>query len=170
MTRARRTLVIAGTALAVIGASAAVQSDPGRRLECLGERADRVLYRDADQRPEARRPRRRARAGGAGKVADRQRPSRTDTPLLKHAVALPGAEVCRHGNTVLIDGRAAAEARERAASAVHCRSGGVAACSARAECFSLTRMRRRALTGATFGPLHADTIIGRATPLWTWQG
>ncbi|GAB5471672.1 MAG: S26 family signal peptidase [Rhodospirillales bacterium] len=93
-----------------------------------------------------------------------------NTPLLKQIAALPGAEVCRDGTTIRIDGEAAAEARERDRLDrplpvwTGCRviSDG--------EVFFLNADEPASLDGRYFGPLGTDTIIGRATPLWTREG
>ena len=93
-----------------------------------------------------------------------------DTPLLKRIAALPGAEACRDGSSIRIDGKAVAEAHERDRLGrplpvwVGCRilNDG--------EIFLLNADHRASLDGRYFGPIGADTIVGRATPIWVREG
>ena len=167
MIQARRTFLLSGMALAMIGASAVVRSDP------------LVLWNPSPSVPVgfyAVMPIDSLEVGALVAV----RPSRAletwlvdnryvgrDTPLLKHIAALQNAEVCRYGTTILINGSPVAEAREldRLGRPLPVWAG----CRALAdgEVFFLNADEPASLDGRYFGPLGADTIIGRATPLWT---
>lgn len=88
----------------------------------------------------------------------------------------PGGEMllrlsgCRHGTSILVDGAVVVEARERDRldrplpvwrGCRTLRSG---------EVFFLNAEHPSSLDGRYFGPLDVDTIIGRATPIWTREG
>ena len=170
MTQARQTFLLSGIALALIGASAVVRSDP------------LVLWNPSPSVPVgfyivtpidtlevgalvAVRP-----PGALETWLVDNRYVGRDTPLLKRIAALPGAEVCREGSTIQIDGEAVAEAFERDRLDrplpvwTGCRT------LADGEVFFLNADVQASLDGRYFGPLGADTIIGRATPLWTRKG
>lgn len=91
-------------------------------------------------------------------------------PLLKRVAALPGSTVCRTGLQITIDGIAADQARERdrlgrpLPSWRGCRRLGVG------EVFLMNRNVRDSLDGRYFGPVPLASIIGRAAPLWTYEG
>ena len=59
-------------------------------------------------------------------------------PLLKRVLGLPGQRVCRTGRAITVDGIEMGEALER-----------------------------DSLDGRYFGPIPANSVIGRARPLWT---
>ena len=88
-------------------------------------------------------------------------------PLIKHVAALPGQTVCRNGDTITVDGNLIATARERdrlgRALPVWrgCRTLGNDAV------FLLNSGVPDSMDGRYFGPLPCETIIGRATPIWT---
>ena len=170
MTQARRTFLLSGIALTLIGASAVVRSDP------------LVLWNPSPSVPVgfyivtpidtlelgalvAVRP-----PGALETWLVDNRYVGRDTPLLKRIAALPDAEVCRDGTTILIDGSLVAEARERDRLSrplpvwTGCRA------LADGEVFFLNADEPASLDGRYFGPLGADTIIGRAIPLWTREG
>jgi len=170
MTRARRTLVAMDAALALIGASAAIHSDPlviwnASASVPIGFYAITPVDRPAVGDLVAVRPPEPL----ADWLFDGGYLGR-DTPLLKHVAALPGSEVCRHGPTILVDGAAVAEAHEsdrldRPLPAWQgCRT------LRAGEVFFLNVDHPSSLDGRYFGPLGAETIIGRATPIWTREG
>ena len=167
MTQLHRTLLLSGIALALIGASAIVKSDP------------LVLWNPSPSVPVGFYAVMQIDSLEVGTLVA-VRPPRTletwlvdnryvgrDTPLLKHIAALPGSEVCRYGTTILIDGTPVAEARER--DRLSRPLPGWTGCRALAdgEVFFLNANEPASLDGRYLGPLDADTIIGRATPLWT---
>jgi len=167
MRRARKTLILGGSALALIGASAVVRSDPV------------VLWNPSPSVPVgfyAVTPIETLEVGALVAVRPPE-PLESwlvennylgrDTPLLKRIAALPGAEVCRDGAVILIDGETVAEARERDRlerplpvwNGCHRLIDG--------EVFFLNADCPASLDGRYFGPLGAETIIGQATPIWT---
>jgi conjugative transfer signal peptidase TraF len=167
VTSARRVLLTAGSALALIGISADAEGDPillwnGSRSVPVGLYALTPvgdLQRGAlvAVRPPAALDRWLVESGYLG----------PETPLLKRIAGLPGAEVCRHGRTITVDGAAIAEARERDRRGR--RLPGWQGCRRLedAEVFLLNAEEPESLDGRYFGPLGIGTIIGRATPLWT---
>jgi conjugative transfer signal peptidase TraF len=88
-------------------------------------------------------------------------------PLMKRVAGVAGQRVCRTGRTISVDGVDMAEAldRDRSGRALPswqgCRLLGVG------EIFLMNWQVRDSLDGRYFGPLSTDTIIGRATPLYT---
>jgi len=93
-----------------------------------------------------------------------------DTLLLKRVAAVSGMTVCRNNLEITIDGRVVADAASadqqsrplpRWTGCVKLGSG---------EVFLLIAGVADSLDGRYFGPLSADTIIGRAIPLWTYGG
>ncbi|WP_225769329.1 S26 family signal peptidase [Inquilinus sp. Marseille-Q2685] len=91
-------------------------------------------------------------------------------PLLKRVSALPGSTVCRDGLQIAIDGIAADQARERDRHGrtlpvwKGCRVLGDG------EVFLMNRGVPDSLDGRYFGPVPVASIIGRAVPLWTYEG
>lgn len=88
-------------------------------------------------------------------------------PLLKHVAALAGQQVCRSGLDVTVDGESLVKARE------HDRMGRPLphwdGCRtlASSEVFLVNWDEPASLDGRYFGPLPTDSIVGRATPVWT---
>ena len=170
MTQARRTFLLSGIALTLIGASAVVRSDP------------LVLWNPSPSVPVgfyAVTPIDTLEVGALVAVRPpgaletwlvENRYLGRDTPLLKRIAALPGARVCRDGSTIRIDGEPIAEAREgdRLGRPLPVWTG----CRVLedGEVFFLNADEPASLDGRYFGPLGADTIIGQATPLWTRKG
>ena len=170
MTQARRTFLLSGIALALIGASVVVRSDP------------LVLWNPSPSVPVgfyivtpidtlevgalvAVRP-----PGALETWLVDNRYVGRDTPLLKRIAALPGAEVCREGSAIQIDGEAVAEARERDRLDRPLPVWTGCRVLADGEIFFLNAREPASLDGRYFGPLDDEVIIGRATPLWTWEG
>lgn len=170
MIRARKTLVVTGAALALIGASAAVRSEPvvvwnASASVPIGFYAITQFENPVVGDLVAVRP-----PEPLAKWLFESSYLGRDTPLLKRVAALPGSEVCRTGTTILVDGAAVAEARERDRldrplpvwrGCRTLRSG---------EVFFLNADHASSLDGRYFGPLDVDSIIGRATPIWTQEG
>lgn len=90
-----------------------------------------------------------------------------DVPLLKHVIGLPGQRVCRIGRTITVDGIVMGEALERDSHGRDlpvwqgCRVIGDG------QLFLMNRGVPDSLDGRYFGPLPANSAIGRAVPLWT---
>ncbi len=90
-------------------------------------------------------------------------------PLLKHIAALPGQTVCRSGDAITIDDKAAGLALDRDHLGrllprwTGCRRLG------RGEVFLMNTTVWDSLDGRYFGPLPVTSVIGRAVPLWIEQ-
>jgi conjugative transfer signal peptidase TraF len=91
----------------------------------------------------------------------------TNVPLLKRIAAVRGQRVCRFGHVVTIDGDFAGVARSRDrlgrplpvwAGCWVLRVG---------DLFVMNPDAPDSFDGRYFGPLRLDTVIGRATPVWT---
>ncbi|MGK7755167.1 S26 family signal peptidase [Roseovarius sp. C03] len=167
MIRARKTLVATGAALALIGASAAIRSDPAVVWNASASvsigfyaitPADHPKVGDlvAVRPPEPL----------ADWLFDSGYLGR-DTPFLKRVAALPGSEVCRHGTNILIDGMVVAEARERDRLDRPLPVWRGCRTLREGQVFFLNADHPSSLDGRYFGPLDVETIIGRATPIWT---
>ena len=93
-----------------------------------------------------------------------------DTLLLKRVAAISGMTVCRYDLDITLDGTVVAQAASadqqgrplpRWTGCVTLGSNAV---------FLLVAAVADSLDGRYFGPLSADTILGRAIPLWTYGG
>lgn len=88
-------------------------------------------------------------------------------PLLKRVMGLPGQKVCSIRRTITVDGieLGAALDRDRSGRELPVWSG----CRRIAgdEIFLMNAGVRDSLDGRYFGPVSTDTVIGRATPLYT---
>ncbi len=88
-------------------------------------------------------------------------------PLLKRVIGLPGQRVCRTGHTITVDRIEMGEALERDSLGRDlpvwqgCRVIGDD------QLFLMNWEVRDSLDGRYFGPIPADSVIGRAVPLWT---
>lgn len=87
--------------------------------------------------------------------------------LIKRVAALPGQKVCRTDFTISVDGSAVAEAnaRDHAGRDLPRWSGCFVLRSG--DVFLLNWDHPASLDGRYFGALPADTIVGRAQPVWT---
>ncbi len=89
-------------------------------------------------------------------------------PLLKVVMAKHGARVCRYGDAITIDGAPVGKARDRDGLGrplprwSGCRVLGAS------EVFLFNRDAPGSFDGRYFGPVSVTSIIGKATPLWTW--
>ena len=87
-------------------------------------------------------------------------------PMLKHILALPGQQVCRRDRTIIVDGAPVGEAlvADRRGRPLPVWSG----CRQLAadQVFLMNRQSRDSFDGRYFGPVPADTIVGRADPIW----
>jgi conjugative transfer signal peptidase TraF len=88
-------------------------------------------------------------------------------PLLKRVAALPGQQVCRIGSAVTVDGMplGAALDRDRRGRQLPVWQG----CRriTNGELFLMNCGVRDSFDGRYFGPVAAQTVIGRATPIYT---
>lgn len=170
MIRVSKTLVATGAALALIGASAILRSDPlliwnGSASVPVGFYAIAPITQpDIGDLVAVRPPEPLGRwlveSGYLG----------PDTPLLKRVAALRGTEVCREGATITIDGHPIAEARERDRLGRPLPVWRGCRTLRDGEIFLLNADHPASLDGRYFGPLGAETIIGQATPIWTREG
>lgn len=88
-------------------------------------------------------------------------------PLLKRVAALPGQRVCRNRRVITVDGVEMGEAleRDRLGRALPVWRG--CRVIAPGELFLMNVHVRDSLDGRYFGPVPANTVIGRALPIWT---
>ncbi|MEL6295068.1 MAG: S26 family signal peptidase [Pseudomonadota bacterium] len=93
-----------------------------------------------------------------------------DTLLLKRVTAVSGMTACRHDLDITIDGTVVAQAasNDQQGRPLPRWTGCVTLASD--EVFLLLAGVADSLDGRYFGPLSADTILGRAIPLWTFGG
>lgn len=93
-----------------------------------------------------------------------------NVPLIKYIAALGGQHVCGREGRVLIDGQRAAVTlpKDRLGRRLHPFEG----CRRLQadEVFLLNAEAPHSLDGRYFGPLPSASVVGRATPLWTWSG
>lgn len=88
-------------------------------------------------------------------------------PLLKRILGLPGQRVCRSGNAIRIDGIKMGEALERDRMGRRLPVWQGCRVIRHSEIFLMNWQVRDSLDGRYFGPIPANSIIGRALPLWT---
>lgn len=88
-------------------------------------------------------------------------------PLLKHVVALPGAEVCRLGDEITVNANPLGIARVRDRMGRDLPVWRGCRIIAGSEVFLMNPDAPDSLDGRYFGPLPASTITARLTPLWT---
>jgi conjugative transfer signal peptidase TraF len=90
-----------------------------------------------------------------------------NVPLLKRVAAIRGQRVCRFAHGVTIDGELVgiARARDRLGRPLPAWAG----CHVlrTGEFFLMSPAALDGFDGRYFGPLGLDTVIGRATPVWT---
>lgn len=91
----------------------------------------------------------------------------TGVPLIKRIAAVSGQRICRFGHGVTIDGVIAgvARARDRLDRPLPAWFGCRTLRSG--ELFVMNPAAPDSFDGRYFGPLRLDTVIGRATPVWT---
>ena len=90
-------------------------------------------------------------------------------PLVKRIAALEPSRVCRTGDQVSVDGRPIAIARpsDRLGRDLPTWSG----CrTLHGRDVFLLNTDEASLDGRYFGPISADLVVGRLTPLWIWGG
>jgi conjugative transfer signal peptidase TraF len=170
MIRARKTLLAMGAALAPVGASAVVRSDPllvwnASASVPVGLYAVTPITQPGIGDLVAVRP-----PEPLGRWLVENGYLGPETPLLKRVAALQGSEVCRHGTTIIVAGAAIAEARERDRLGRPLPVWRGCRTLRDGELFLLNVAHPGSLDGRYFGPLGANTVIGRATPIWTREG
>ena len=94
----------------------------------------------------------------------------TDTLLLKRVAAVSGMTVCRHNFDIAIDGTVVAQAAPADRQGRPLPRWTACVTLGPDAVFLLVAGVANSLDGRYFGPLTADTILGRAVPLWTHGG
>lgn len=88
-------------------------------------------------------------------------------PLLKHVLALPGQTVCRIGRVITVDGIEMGTALERDRIGRPLPAWQGCRIIAKDQFFLMNWQVEDSLDGRYFGPLPANSVLGRAVPLWT---
>ena len=86
-------------------------------------------------------------------------------PLIKRVAGLPGDEICRHGDTIFINGEARAEARHQSSNGIELHVW--AGCRRlNASQIFLLNDHPASLDGRYFGPTPSAHISGSASLIW----
>lgn len=88
-------------------------------------------------------------------------------PLLKRVAAIRGQRVCRFAQSVTIDSELVGIARDRDRSKRSLPAWAGCHVLRTGELFLMNPAAPDGFDGRYFGPLGLDTVIGRATPVWT---
>ncbi|MGF3021910.1 S26 family signal peptidase [Methylobacterium aquaticum] len=88
-------------------------------------------------------------------------------PLIKRVLALPGAEVCRIGTTILVHGSASGEAQARDRFGRDLPRWQGCRVIAADEVFLMNWDAPDSLDGRYFGPLPITSVTALLTPIWT---
>ena len=91
-------------------------------------------------------------------------------PLIKHILAVPGQTICRNHLTIMVDGFEVGAARERDHRGRQLPAWEGCQMIAQDEVFLMNWDQPASLDGRYFGPIRASAILGRAQPLWTFDG
>ena len=89
-------------------------------------------------------------------------------PILKFVTARAGQQVCRIGDHVTIDGTPIASAREHDSRGRPLPRWDGCRVLRPGDVFLLNAAAPDSFDGRYFGPVPINSIIGKATPLWTW--
>ncbi len=92
-----------------------------------------------------------------------------NVPLIKRILALPGQTVCRTGPTIVVDDIEMGGARERDHRGRVLPVWEGCHTLARDEVFLMNWDEPASLDGRYFGPIPLHAIVGRASPLWTFE-
>jgi conjugative transfer signal peptidase TraF len=87
-------------------------------------------------------------------------------PMLKHVLALPGQTVCRQTLSILVDGMAVGDARERDGRGRPLPNWQGCRVIAPGELFLMNWQSADSLDGRYFGPIPSSAVIARAHPIW----
>ncbi|WP_028745383.1 S26 family signal peptidase [Rhizobium mesoamericanum] len=88
-------------------------------------------------------------------------------PLMKRVAGVPGQQVCRHDHAITVDGTPMGDALDRDHLGRSLPTWQGCRRIAEGELFLMNWSVSDSLDGRYFGPLPTNTVIGRATPLWT---
>jgi conjugative transfer signal peptidase TraF len=91
-------------------------------------------------------------------------------PLIKRVLALPRQTVCRTGLAITVDGVEMGTASERDRRGRPLPAWQDCRVVSKREVFLMNWDEPASLDGRYFGPIAASSIIGRAEPLWTFEG
>jgi len=91
-------------------------------------------------------------------------------PLLKRILALPGQIVCRKDLLIVVDGVEMGGALERDRRGCPLPAWHGCRVVAKEEVFLMNWDEPASLDGRYFGPIPSSAIVGRAEPLWTFEG
>ena len=89
-------------------------------------------------------------------------------PILKFVRAREGQRVCRDGDAVTIDASPAGIARDRDGAGRELPRWNGCRVLGPGEVFLFNAAAPGSFDGRYFGPVSITSIIGKATPLWTW--
>ncbi len=89
-------------------------------------------------------------------------------PILKFVVAREGQSVCRAGEVITVDDVAIAVARDRDGAGRTLPLWNGCRLLGPGDVFLLNAAAPDSFDGRYFGPVPITSIIGKATPLWTW--
>ncbi|MFC7701898.1 S26 family signal peptidase [Bradyrhizobium sp. GCM10028915] len=91
-------------------------------------------------------------------------------PMLKRVLALSGQTVCRNGFAISVDTIAVGEARDRDGRGRPLPKWQGCHVVGDGELFLMNWQSDESLDGRYFGFLPESAVIGRALPVWTWEG
>ncbi|KJC45276.1 S26 family signal peptidase [Bradyrhizobium sp. LTSP857] len=91
-------------------------------------------------------------------------------PMLKRVLALPGQTVCRSGLKISVDAIEMGEARDRDGRGRPLPKWHGCRVVGEDELFVMNWQSADSLDGRYFGFLPVSAVIGRALPVWTWEG
>jgi conjugative transfer signal peptidase TraF len=91
-------------------------------------------------------------------------------PLIKRVLALPGQTICRKDLTISVDGIKMGTARERDSRGRSLPDWQDCRVVAKGDIFLMNWDEPASLDGRYFGPIATSSIVGRAEPLWTFEG
>lgn len=89
-------------------------------------------------------------------------------PILKRVAAVGGQHVCQRAGEILIDGKAVARLRTVDGKGRPLIRWNGCRTLAQNELFLLSTHSPASFDSRYFGPFNRNTVIARATPLWTW--
>lgn len=170
MTRARKPLIAATAAVALLAFTAVAQPPP-RLIWNASASVPIGLYAISPPRPPA--PMDLVVVEPPAPLADFLSDGgylAHGVPLLKHVAGLPGQRVCRIGRTIMVDTAIIGEAllEDRRGRPLPVWSGCLTL--SRDQVFLLNPGNSASLDGRYFGPLPTSSIVGRARPVWTREG
>jgi conjugative transfer signal peptidase TraF len=87
-------------------------------------------------------------------------------PMLKRVLALPRQTVCRQTLSILVDGTAVGDARERDGRGRPLPNWQGCRVIAPGELFLMNWQSANSLDGRYFGPIPSSAVIARAHPIW----